>query len=213
MSTIELIPGIGPKKAEELKKKGVTAINDLYLLPNFSKLPIESKLFLIYKPELQIPRVFIKKIEELFKHNNIKGIITGSYRRNKKFSKDIDFISFISSKKLLTILFKLDIKLYIHSEGNDKIGAILEIFNKRVRIDIWFPIKEERVFYLFYTTGNATFNIITRQLVKKKGYLLNRHGLFKKSGDNLIRVKNIKSEHDIFNFIGKPYLNPNERDY
>lgn len=210
---IESVPGIGPKKLEELKKQGVKKFDDLYDLKYFSQLSTDSKAFLIYKPALQVSYNFITKVENFFIKHNIKGIIAGSYRRKKKQSKDIDFISFITANKLISIIQKSNAKLFIHSRGDDKIGAILEIFNKRVRIDIWFPKKDERVFYLFYTTGNATFNIITRQIAKKKGYLLNRHGIFYSGKYPTRRVKNIKTEKDILQLLGKKYLKPEERNY
>ena len=218
---LEQIPGIGPKKLEELKKKyKVKKIKDLYDVNIFSKLSSETKAFLIYKPELCVSYKYIQKVEKFFKNNNIHGIIAGSYRRKKKESKDIDFISYISFSRLKKILESNNIELYIHSQGPDKVGAIMDIFRKRVRIDIWFPKKEERVFYLFYATGNATFNIIMRDKAKKQGYLLNRHGLFYVNTSNnsnnstrLRRIKGIKSEKDIMEKLGKEYLEPEKRVY
>jgi DNA polymerase/3'-5' exonuclease PolX len=206
------IPGIGPKKIEILKKKyKVKTINDLYKIDIFNTLSIESKSFLIYKPERTVSYKFIEKVDEFFHNNNIKGIIAGSYRRKKSESKDIDFISYIPFEKIKRILDANNIEIYVHSQGPDKVGAIIDIFKKRVRIDIWFPKKEERLYYLFYATGNAVFNIIMRDAAKKKGYLLNRHGLFEVKNNK--RVKGIKTEKDIMAFLGKKYLKPTERNY
>jgi DNA polymerase/3'-5' exonuclease PolX len=215
---LDTVPGIGPKKADILKKSGIRDISDLYNIKYFPKLSSESKSFLIYKPEKTVPRKFINKVDAYFKLHNIKGIITGSYRRGKPVSKDIDFLSYISQTKLIKLIESLDtVQLFIHSRGSDKIGAVLEIFQIRVRIDIWFPKRDERLYYLFYTTGNATFNIVMRKKAKDKGYKLNRHGLFKQrntsTGITYLRVKNINTEKALMSFIGKSYLKPEEREY
>ena len=52
---------------------------------------------------------------------------------------------------------------------------------------------------LFYTTGNKLFNIYTRKLAKKLGYVLSQNGLMSIKTEKY--VSTIRTEKDIFKFL------------
>ena len=80
------------------------------------------------------------------------------------------------------------------------------------KVDIKFYSSSTYYSAILYFTGSKTFNINMRQIAKKKGYLLNEYGLFKisKGSINLIPEK-IKSEKNIFDILGIPYISPSNR--
>lgn len=116
------------------------------------------------------------------------------------------------------------------SMGNDKIGAAFEIrvpptmrnnehikdyiddkFKVRFKADTFLTTPAEYEVALLYATGSGIFNIRMRYIAKKKGYMLNQHGLYKVSGDKLIDTK-AKTQVEIFQMLGMKYREPNHRN-
>jgi len=60
----------------------------------------------------------------------------------------------------------------------------------------------------FFLTGPQGFNIMTRGRAKKKGYLLNQKGLFKRATMEPIATA---TEEAIFDALGMKYIEPTER--
>lgn len=244
------IPGLGKSKINLLKNKGIKSKKDLYKKNVFISLPIETQYYLTYNPSPRVPRYIIDVVKSLFIILKINGTITGSYLRGLKSSKDIDFISRNTHKNVESKLKKFNIVLHTYAKGPDKVSSILDFSNikipykilldnkidkssfvrlkkYKIRFDIWFPKKEEFLFYKFYTTGDKIFNLITRKKFKEINpcklknhknckYLLNRHGLFIIHKINSKEVKkrvNIKSEKELFKLLGMKYKYPKERSY
>lgn len=244
---MENIPGIGPIMAEKLKKKGITNESQLLSSKIFKELNLQTQYFLLFKPEKKIEYKIVDAINSIFKENLIHGIIAGSYRRKQPYMRDIDFISFSPYEKVVEKLNHIGIILETYSHGSEKSSSIIDFSNfknnnnnnnnnsgnnkelegKKYCIDIWFPKKEERLFYLLHCTGSSSFNLILRKKLKRINpckkhkncrYLLSQHGLFiihnidKKENMTRTRV-NIKSEKEIFKIAGMRYLKPEERNY
>jgi len=62
---------------------------------------------------------------------------------------------------------------------------------------------------LLFATGNAEFNQRCRATAKRKGFKLNRYGVYDLDGKFLTPDK---SEVDILDFLGMPYVRPTMRD-
>jgi DNA polymerase (family 10) len=75
-----------------------------------------------------------------------------------------------------------------------------------IDINIRAVPKEEFGAGILYFTGPRSFEIFLRQEAKKKGYKLNRHGLFDSEGKHIV-----KTEKDIFKKLDIPYIEPEER--
>ena len=200
------IYGVGPKKAQELIKKGITSIEQLRLPENKDLLNDKQKIGLKYYEDIQkrIPRLEIdeykKLFEKYFQNNNkeSKFEIVGSYRRGLSDSGDIDIIITNSKndasvyKNFVDTLVKNKVILEVLSSGESKTLVIAKIPNKNGeninsnggllggypprRLDFLYAPPDEFAFSLLYFTGSKIFNTIQRQRALDLGYTLNEHG-------------------------------------
>lgn len=233
------VHGIGPVKAIELAQKyKITTIKQLqeYFAKDNTILNDKQKLGLKYvKNTLErIPRKemtqhnnFIKRtIKKLLKEkytdiadgNDIEVEITGSYRRKKESSGDIDVLIKNTSNdtiKLKDIIEILVDKKYLLEEnfayGDVKYLGLAKhkLFKNIRRIDILLINEEEFPFALLYFTGSKEFNIKCRNAALEKGYTLNEHGIVHLETKE--KVKGLKTERDILKFIGMKYIVPEKR--
>lgn len=120
------------------------------------------------------------------------------------------------------------------AQGTDKVATLIEVdlmksnlvkkypeFKKlfkcnsscrvNVKIDIFLTTLEDYSFALLFAIGSGFFNIRMRSVAKKKGYLLNNHGLWKKTSENILEKVPVKNEKELFNILGMRYKKPEER--
>jgi DNA polymerase/3'-5' exonuclease PolX len=70
----------------------------------------------------------------------------------------------------------------------------------------------EKPFALFHYSGPATYNIRTRALAKRHGWLLNQYGLFSiATGRRVPGSANIRTERDLAEFLGVTFRHPRDR--
>lgn len=223
--------GIGPKKAEELVKLGITSITELRkhqdeLLNNVQKIGLE-----FYENiQERIPRQEITEYENLFNgifckiqgtNKKDKFEIVGSYRRGAANSGDIDVIITGETGQVYSdfvdTLKDMNIILHILSRGPSKTLVIAKLpGTNRVarRVDFLFSPPDEFPFAILYFTGSKIFNTIMRQKALNQGYTFNEHSIYhltkdKKKGEKV--DKQFTSEKDIFDFLGLQYKTPVER--
>ncbi len=225
--------GIGPKKAEELVKAGITSIAELRerqdeLLNNVQKIGLQ-----YYEPLLErIPRAEIQEYEKMF--NNVfysdkkeekgnkgknKFEIVGSFRRGAANSGDIDviitgetgdkynqFVNQLSQQKIIT---------HILSRGPSKTLVIAELPGLTPRrVDFLYAPPNEFAFAILYFTGSKIFNTVMRQKALDQGYTFNEHSIYhltadKKKGKQVEKM--FVEEKDIFDFLGLQYRSPLDR--
>jgi DNA polymerase beta len=226
----------GITSVKMLKKKvknGEIEVND--------KVQLGLKYHNVYKkniPRAEVTKVY-KLIEKVVnKINNKKEYtdknkyifeICGSYRRQKTHSNDVDILitkkgtklsSEKSDKHLVKIVKRLKSDLNIN---NGKPLLLDDMTDKNIttkymgfskykdcpvrRIDIRFVPYEAFGSAMLYFTGSGEFNVRMRNLAKDKGYKLSEYGLF---DSNEKRVK-LKTEKDIFKFLGMEYVEPKNR--
>ena len=153
------INGIGSVLADKLIDAGLTKISELTTKKYWSMLPLETQIFIKKKPLTKIPRSFIERVEKkiLKLLSGIDATIAGSYRRGKDFSGDIDLI--VVKSDMGDILKKLKpLELDVFSEGSAKVSAIIKVFGKRVKLDIFRTSKKEKYAMILYGTGSKNFN-------------------------------------------------------
>lgn len=116
------------------------------------------------------------------------------------------------------------------SIGADKVGAAFEIrvpptlrdnehikdyidnkFKVRFKVDTFLTTPAEFEFALLYATGSGIFNIRMRGLAKRKGFMLNQHGLYKIQGDRLVDTE-ARTQEDVFRILGMTYREPTRRN-
>jgi DNA polymerase/3'-5' exonuclease PolX len=217
---LQLIWGIGPKKAEQLYQVGLNTIEKLR--KNQILLTKKQKIGLKYYEDLlkKIPRHIIQAIHvytiiqlnRVLGKNSYKFTIAGSYRRGKLESGDIDMLITSEKFKLKDFVELLEEKKLIvvkESMRDEKFMGIIKCptgYGNFMRLDIQFIPKESWASALLYFTGSANTNMYMRSTAKKMGMVLNQNGLFK-NGKKL----KADTEQDIFNHLNLKYLEPKKR--
>ncbi|GAA5924967.1 uncharacterized protein JCM15063_005779 [Sporobolomyces koalae] len=164
--------------------------------------------------------------------------ILGSYRRGVGFSSDIDlavrhktFIdkdqTSVSKPMMDSIVKQLEAEGLITKEnelmlGPKKYAGLIKLPQHQHfrRIDIRLAPYPSYPYMLLGTTGDALLMKLLRHTAKKKGWCLNEFGLGEKyaaedenpNGFRPGTLKIVKNEREIFELLGFPYLEPEQRD-
>jgi DNA polymerase beta len=231
---LQSVINIGESLARKLASNGVTSVEDLKIRIKRGEIKVNDKVMLGLKyfgTAEPIPREEVKKIrdlliKELAKVNKkCEGQVCGSFRRGRHFSNDVDFL-FVhpdvekteDSDLLQKFIEQLHKKGYIVdslTDGNPttKFMGFFRMNGKSKvrRIDIRFLPYRSLPAATLYFTGPGDFNQKMRQNAKRKGYILNEYGLYRKKGTELRRVVT-NSEKDIFRILDMEWLTPKERD-
>lgn len=218
------IMGIGPKKAKELIESNIYSIYDLKQNPHL--LNCKQVMGLKYHEDFKkrIPRKEMKLHETFLKKHfdsleeRITFHITGSYRRKKNDSGDIDvlvtcFENFKECDFKAIIQGLKDIRYLVDDFGfgSKKYMGVCKLrsFSHR-RIDVMFTTPEEYPFALLYFTGSQAFNISMRNKAIQQGYSLNEYGLYHNTTKQRAN-HDFHSEKDIFEFLQIDYVEPEHR--
>jgi NAD-dependent DNA ligase/DNA polymerase/3'-5' exonuclease PolX len=221
--------GIGPQKAKELVKNGITDIKTLIEKQNDVLNDVQKKGLKYYDDILkQIPRMEIDEYNKIFKKiasdNKCHYEIVGSYRRGLSSSGDIDVIITSNSGRVgsqnifdnfINSLISQKIIVEILSRGKNKCLVISKIPNSDTyrRTDFLYSTIEEYPFSILYFTGSKGFNTVMRGHALQQGYSLNEHGL-SNSKDGIkgqLIDHPFTDEKSIFDFLKLEYKTPIER--
>ncbi len=216
--------GIGPKKAEDLVKQGITSIEDLE--KNQDKLNDKQVIGLKYYSDIleRIPRSEILEYEALFKEifdevkeGDAKFEIVGSFRRGADTSGDIDIIvnDEVSFNKFIKSLIDKNILIEMLTDGKVKKLTIARLNEKSKarRIDFLYSPPNEYAFAILYFTGSKAFNVVMRKRATTLDLTLNEHGLSNMK-DKVKKNKlenSFPDEKSIFDFLSLEYKKPEER--
>lgn len=239
---LQEIIGIGPKKAYDLvTKHNIKSIKDLIKAYNNNDIEVTHEIELgikyhnIYKqniPRAEIDKInkFIGKVVKIV-DKDLKYVISGSYRRNKPTSNDIDIL--LTHPKIKTKLQLMQHKNYLKTivDAFKKTDFLIDdLTNKDYEVKYMgfgqfyenkkkYPVRRVDIRYvpynsfypaLLYFTGSGPFNEKMRGLAKTLGYKLNEYGLYKIVDGKPIKIK-VNSEKDIFDKLGMDYVEPEER--
>lgn len=223
------IHGIGVSKAKELVDIGIESMEDLLekLEEDPDILNSQQKIGVKYYHDIntRIPRKEMEK-HDFFLQETIKAIDTdilistvGSFRRKVKDSGDIDILVSFNRKsskqergELLSKVVKvLRKEKYIQDTlalGQSKFMGVVKLKRHRVnrRLDILVTSIEEYPFSLLYFTGDYNLNINMRQTAIDQGLRLNEYSLIKNKKQIIL-----KTEKDIFEYLGFEYIPPEIR--
>jgi DNA polymerase beta len=224
------IQGVGPVKAKELiETHSIKSIDDLRKRYEKEDLlnDIQKKGLKYYEDSLErIPRDEMieheKKILSVIK-KPIEAIVVGSYRRGLESSGDIDLLiktPELYSKKQMKETFESIVKAYqdtgymidVLALGEKKCMAYVKLNSKSKvrRLDLLITPEKEYPYAILYFTGSDLFNVAFRKYALSKGYTINEHTMKAKLED-IKEVPTMKSEEDIFEFLGLNYVEPSER--
>jgi DNA ligase-1 len=236
------IAGIGPVTASKLYNEfNITNVEELKEAYKLNKNIINSKqaIGLTHYDDLlkRIPRtemnnwrdILTSIFQDTLDSLNLEGslIISGSYRREKEDSGDVDvlIISKIYNELLMNLFYRNLLEVGILKEenvmasGGTKIMAVAKILDTFRHVDIFYFSSDVFPFALLFTTGSKEFNLKMRSHALKLGFSLNERNLTKKSGGLVsedeytakINKKAPESEEDIFNFLDYKYIEPRYR--
>jgi DNA polymerase beta len=226
------IYGVGPSKAVDLINAGYTTISELRdaVKTNPKLLNDKQKIGLKFYEDLieRIPRVEMEEHCDILdtllpdEMESYETEIVGSFRRGAESSGDIDVLIRVPSgtnSKTAKEHLDMYIKMLegfgyitdILALGEHKCMAICKIFNgKPRRLDLLLTPDQEYAYGILYFTGSDRFNVAFRQYALEKGYSLNEHTLSPiRAG--VKEVPYMKSEKDIFHFLGLRYIEPSKR--
>lgn len=228
MNELANIHNIGVVKAKELvEEHGILTFDDL--VKNEHLLNSKQKQGVKYHFDIQqkIPRKEMVQHDQMIKTIMNKAFpdikefsLVGSYRRNKEESGDIDLIVKTKAGFDMNDLVQVMIQEgYIQEDGIFALGKKKFMGMAKLptgegmatisrRLDILFCPSSEYAFALLYFTGSKDFNVKMRERAKQLGYRLNEKGLM---DENSEKVKNLKSEKDIFKFLKINYVEPDQR--
>ncbi len=232
LDLLQGIHGIGPVKAKQLvETKGIKTIESLRkaLSEDPDLLNDVQKMGLKYYEDaiLRIPRHEMLLHETLILNAldpRFTGAVVGSFRRGAASSGDIDVLLMLPdtmSKKEQGQLFLETIQMLKESDyivdslaqGPKKfLGYVkLEEGAKARRLDLLMTPQEEFAYAILYFTGSQNFNVAFRSYALEKGYTLNEHTL-KPVKEGVPEVPSMKTEEDIFAFLGLEYVKPEDRE-
>lgn len=232
LDALQKIYGVGPAKATDLVKSGIVSIQQLRdeVKNNPKLLNDKQKIGLKYYEELleRIPRAEMEEHRDILhtllpdEMSEYDTEIVGSFRREAANSGDIDV--------LIRVPFNVDAKtakdnlaLYVKmlegfgyieeilALGEHKCMAISRMYKgKARRLDLLMTPDEEYAYAILYFTGSDLFNVAFRTYCENKGYKLNEHALTPiRAG--VPTVPYMKTEKDIFKFLGLRYIDPSRR--
>lgn len=213
---LKKIYGIGDAKIKELIDKGIKSIKDLE--KNKELLNKKQLLGLQYYKDLneRIPLDEYIKHKELLEKDlkKLRYEFVGSFRRGNNSMGDIDILIMKDDNfKLADYIAKLKKNGYVKEVlaiGDVKFGGIVKLDDKSParKLDILISPPNEFFYSLLHFTGSAEFNVGLRDYLKNKyGLSLSEHG-FK---DKVIKIPEMKSEKDIFDFFNLNYIEPSKR--
>lgn len=218
---LEDIHGIGPVLAKTIWKsfhKKPKTKKALYkmLYDQLDNLPVAAQVDLIEQPE-SVTWEEIDHLNDVLRNviTGIKWEIAGGYRRGKPISNDIDIV--VSKGRRVDVWNTWMEKVSIlepqiifqapYAQGPSKLNLIINLYGKKVRVDIFLVKPREWIFALLYATGSGQFNIMMRSVAKKKGYTLNQKCLVKDTGECLFMT-----ERQLFKFLELEWVPPHERN-
>lgn len=219
---LEQIHGIGRKRAEELKHRGIQTISQLR--KNTNVLNNEQKIGLKYHSHITKPIsrrmvekhiTYMKKIVKDPKLFGAGATLAGSYRRGEKTMGDIDLVITSHIKPFVKKLDKYVLECL--SSGSTKWAGIVQLPGTKTarRLDIIKTVRPndpsgEYWFTLLYFTGSRDHNIKMRRVAQLRGYKMDQSGLYNIKTGRRINAR-VKNERDIFNFLNITYKPPHAR--
>jgi DNA polymerase/3'-5' exonuclease PolX len=223
---------IADASAQKLYASGIRSIQDLR--DHQDLLTKDQRLGLKYYEQLTrvrggrreqkpIPRDEIRAMKYViivilsyeFGCNSFKMEVAGSYRRGNKQSGDMDCLltsDKFSLRQAVQALTKWGVVVDGTGQRTEKFMGVAHCPSAGkdqgiFRIDIEFLPEDEWGSGLLYFTGSQSYVIRMRTVAKRKGYILNQHGLFHQDGT---RVP-VYTEAEIVNHLGMKYLPPEAR--
>jgi DNA polymerase/3'-5' exonuclease PolX len=230
MDVLQKVHGIGPVKAKQLiEEHKITTLDQLRKAvkesPGLLNDVQTMGLKYVDDASLRIPRVEMVKHEERILSvldKRFQGVVVGSYRRGAADSGDIDVLLSLPdtmTEKEQGALFLETLRLLKRDYIVDTLAQGPKKFLGYVRLSPEHPVRRldllmtpqvEFPYAILYFTGSQKFNVAFRKYALQKGYTINEHTM-KPVKSNVPEVPVLKTEEDVFAFLGLTYVPPDKR--
>ena len=227
---LQKVAHVGKVAANRFYDAGVKTILELhqYAKANPDKLTDQQTIGLRYHKDIsrRIPRTEMRKWEKLIRNvidkdtEQFKGtemMVAGSYRRLLKDSGDVDVLlnsqdPSMTLQILVGYLTTAGVIVEILSSGDAQTMVVAKLTRHQThrRLDIFSYTNDIYPYAVLHSTGSGEHNIIMRNAAIEKGLSLSQYG-FKKNDIQFIPKKPIKTEKDIFEYLGVPFKAPENR--
>ena len=222
VETLTKIPHVGDAKAGSLwdnyKIKNPRELRNNSEAAN--TLTDSQKLGLEYFEDLseRIPRKEMNQWNKILQ-KTASGYLTGSYRRGKKESGDIDYLLCGGERVIETYLKKLESNKKISilgyfSKGDTQWQGVMKLKDGTARhVDLFCYPVEKFAYGLLHATGSYEFNIKCRKAALSKGMSLSQYGLDPEPPDiNLLGgLSKEDDEKKILDYLGVGWVEPKDR--
>lgn len=156
-----------------------------------------------YKKALAAAEKFIKYMKKCKELEQIQ--YAGSLRRKAETIGDIDLlVTGSDATKISTHFLKYPLVKEVLADGATKSSVVIE---GDIQVDLRVVDAESWGAALFYFTGPKHYNIDVRTIAMRKGWKINEYGLFE--GEKCLTSK---TEQEICEKLGVPYLEPGDRN-
>jgi DNA polymerase (family 10) len=232
----------GERIARELVKSGVRSRAALRRPAVLSRLPKVAQANVLYSHTGRVPLEEadavvneLKKRVEFCPSNGAEAkclklplVAVGSVRRRAPTVKDFDMMVFLPASKAKGDFSAVLPSLRLAGSGRASIARVYNAgarkfsfvllwksgaSSRHFRVDVFLALARDKPYALYHYTGSKIYNLRTRALAKKRGWLLNQYGLFdRKTRARVPGTEKIKTERDLMKFLGVHYRTPAERN-
>lgn len=221
------LPTLGPKKIAKIHDalgidtleglKAACKNNEVSALSGFGKKTEENILksieTVLNRPE-RYPINRILKFKQVITDviDTIPGVerydMTGSGRRTKETSRDLDFIVKVEDYQLFTqTMIEQNFVTEIVSQGDKKLSLEIEHDFDKINVDFRFVNGDEYISTLQHFTGSKEHNVKMRQIAKSRGEKISEYGVETPDG-----LKTFQSEEEFYHYFDLPYIPPAMRE-
>ncbi|MFH1430020.1 MAG: PHP domain-containing protein, partial [Candidatus Uhrbacteria bacterium] len=223
------VEGMGPKRTRFVWKAfGVRSVRDLKRLvrsgalaevPGWGSRSVENLALAIAMHERMGERMPIglalplaERIAEALRSSGLcaKVEIAGSLRRRRETIGDLDFL--VTSRqpmKVMEFFCALPEVQRVIARGRTKANVLL-----RSGIEADLRVLQPELFGagLHYFTGSKAHNVHTRKMAIAHGLTISEYGVYRGTKTKKGRLIACRTERDVFNAIGLPYIPPELRE-
>ncbi len=185
--SLEKLPGMGPKKVENIKK-GL----QLYLKGNDRMLLGEA---------LEVAEYVISQLEKLCS----KIAYAGSLRRMKETIGDIDILAVGNPGEIMDAFTGMNRVTEIIAKGDTKSSVLIGT----TQVDLRVVEEHQWGAALQYFTGSKEHNIKLREIAKEKGLKINEYGVFEVATGRRIAGE---TEEEVYQTLGLCFIPPELRE-
>lgn len=213
------VPGIGPKRAEQLveslnlnKKDPIGGLEKIAKKRQIANLPnILSSIERYRQGAIKEKRMSLPEADnladEIIAYLGIKTDKLGSLRRRVATIGDIDLaISTTDPEKVVSAFVAYPKAVGVIEKGPTGASILLSAGHQA---DLRVAVPEQYGAMLQYFTGSKYHNIKLRDFALKKGYSLSEYGI-----KNLksLKIQKFEDEEGFYNFLGLDYIPPELRE-